>query len=71
MIGNAKPRGICGSGLISLLAEMFLTGVVDKSGKINLSLASLNPRIREGEHGPEYVVAWGSETESGKDIADK
>ena len=69
VIGNAKPRGICGSGLISLLAEMFLTGVVDKGGAINLLLASFNPRIREGEHGVEYVVAWGSETESGKDIA--
>jgi uncharacterized 2Fe-2S/4Fe-4S cluster protein (DUF4445 family) len=69
VIGNAKPRGICGSGLIALLAEMFLTGVVDKGGSINMSLARINPRIREGEHGPEYVVAWGSETESGKDIS--
>jgi uncharacterized 2Fe-2S/4Fe-4S cluster protein (DUF4445 family) len=69
VIGNAKPRGICGSGLISLLAEMFLTGVVDKGGTINLSLMSVNPRIREGEHGTEFVVAWGSETENGKDIA--
>jgi uncharacterized 2Fe-2S/4Fe-4S cluster protein (DUF4445 family) len=68
VIGNGKPRGICGSGLISLLAEMFLTGVVDKAGTINLSLAETNPRIREGEHGPEYVIAWGSESEGGKDI---
>jgi uncharacterized 2Fe-2S/4Fe-4S cluster protein (DUF4445 family) len=69
VIGNVKPRGICGSGLISLLAEMFLTGVVDKGGSINMSLAGITPRIREGEHGPEYVVAWGSEAENGKDIA--
>lgn len=69
VIGNAKPRGICGSGLISLLAEMFLTGLVDKGGSINLSLAGINPRIRESEHGPEYVVAWGRETENGLDIA--
>jgi uncharacterized 2Fe-2S/4Fe-4S cluster protein (DUF4445 family) len=69
VIGNSKPRGICGSGLIALLAEMFLTGVVDKGGMINLSLARANPRIREGEHGPEYVIAWAAETEIGKDIA--
>ena len=69
VIGNAKPRGVCGSGLISLLAEMFLTGLVDKGGAINMSLASINPRIREGEHGPEYVIAWGPETEKGKDIS--
>ncbi len=69
VIGNTKPRGMCGSGLISLLAEMFLTGVVDKGGMINLDLAEINPRIRESEHGPEYVIAWGSETEGGQDIA--
>jgi uncharacterized 2Fe-2S/4Fe-4S cluster protein (DUF4445 family) len=69
VIGGGKPRGICGSGLISLLAEMFLTGVVDKGGNINLSLSSTNPRIRPGEHGPEYVVAWASDSEQGKDIA--
>jgi uncharacterized 2Fe-2S/4Fe-4S cluster protein (DUF4445 family) len=32
VIGGSKPQGLCGSGLIALLAEMFLTGVVDKSG---------------------------------------
>jgi uncharacterized 2Fe-2S/4Fe-4S cluster protein (DUF4445 family) len=32
--GDEKPRGICGSGLISLLAEMFVAGVMDKSGNI-------------------------------------
>jgi uncharacterized 2Fe-2S/4Fe-4S cluster protein (DUF4445 family) len=69
VIGNGKPIGICGSGLISLLAEMFLTGIVDKSGSINMDLASSNPRIREGDHGPEFVVAWGSETDHGRDIA--
>jgi uncharacterized 2Fe-2S/4Fe-4S cluster protein (DUF4445 family) len=69
VIGSSKPRGICGSGLISLLAEMFITGVVDKGGMVNLSFAETNLRIRDGEHGPEYVVAWGSETEDGKDIA--
>jgi uncharacterized 2Fe-2S/4Fe-4S cluster protein (DUF4445 family) len=66
VIGKSKPRGICGSGLISLLAEMFLTGLLDKAGNVNLSLDT--PRVREGEHGGEYVVAWGAETETGQDI---
>jgi uncharacterized 2Fe-2S/4Fe-4S cluster protein (DUF4445 family) len=66
VIGGGKPRGICGSGLISLLAEMFMTGVVDKAGNLNTHLGT--PRIREGEHGLEYVVAWGAETETGRDI---
>lgn len=67
VIGNVKPRGICGSGLISLLAEMFVARVIDKAGSLNMSHSS--PRIRHGEHGPEYVIAWGSETEHGKDIS--
>jgi uncharacterized 2Fe-2S/4Fe-4S cluster protein (DUF4445 family) len=66
VIGGVKPRGVCGSGLISLLAEMFLTGLIDKSGNINLSART--PRVREGEHGTEYVIAQASETETGKDL---
>jgi uncharacterized 2Fe-2S/4Fe-4S cluster protein (DUF4445 family) len=53
--------------LIALLAEMLMTGLVDRAGNINESLGT--PRVRRGEHGPEYVVAWGSETEHGQDIA--
>jgi len=66
VIGNAKPRGICGSGLISLLAELFVTGVVDRAGQVKLDLDT--PRVRQGEHGPEYIVVWGDETETGRDI---
>ena len=28
-----------------------------------------SPRLREGEHGPEYVIAWAAETADGRDIA--
>ena len=65
-IGNVSPKGLCGSGLISLLAEMFITGVIDKGGKIAPRLDT--PRVRGGKHGLEYVVAWGDETERGEDI---
>jgi uncharacterized 2Fe-2S/4Fe-4S cluster protein (DUF4445 family) len=65
-IGNRPPLGICGSGLIDLLGEMFITGVIDKSGHIDLSLPT--PRVRLGAHGPEYVVAWEPETARGRVI---
>ncbi len=67
VIGGGKPRGLCGSGLISLLAEMFLTGVVDKGGHINAALPT--PRTRVGERGPEYVIVWAGESGTGHDIA--
>lgn len=66
VIGKGRARGICGSGLISLVAEMFLTGIVDKGGHIDQSLGS--PRIRRGEHGAEYVVVWGEDAADGEDI---
>jgi uncharacterized 2Fe-2S/4Fe-4S cluster protein (DUF4445 family) len=66
VIGDATPKGFCGSGLISLLAEMFLTGIVDKSGHFNHMLPT--DRIRQGEHGWEYVVVWADEG-AGKDIS--
>ena len=66
VIGDEKPRGICGSGLISLIAEMFLTGVIDKGGFFNNDLPC--DRIRRVESGWEYVIAWADETWHGKDI---
>ena len=67
VIGGTKPRGLCGSGLISLLAELFLTGGLDKAGNLNTHLPT--PRLRQGSHGDEYVVAWAHETAHGQDIA--
>ncbi len=67
VIGNVQPKGLCGSGLISLLAEMFLTGVIDKGGNFNPTLPT--KRIRSLDNGWEYVVAWAAETQSGRDIA--
>lgn len=67
VIGGSRPRGLCGSGLISLLAEMLFTGLVDKAGYLNASLGT--QRVREGEHGWEYVVAWANETENGQEIS--
>jgi uncharacterized 2Fe-2S/4Fe-4S cluster protein (DUF4445 family) len=51
------PRGICGSGLIALLAELFTTGVISKSGHVNTDLPT--DRVRTGAHGGEYVLVWG------------
>ncbi|MFC2030001.1 ASKHA domain-containing protein [Chloroflexota bacterium] len=65
-IGQLPARGICGSGMIGLLAELFVTGVLDKAGKIQRDLPT--PRIRVGDHGGEYVVVWASQSGIGTDI---
>lgn len=59
-IGNVPAKGLCGSGIISLLAELFITGLLTKGGRFETQVHT--PRIREGEHGLEYVVAWKEET---------
>jgi uncharacterized 2Fe-2S/4Fe-4S cluster protein (DUF4445 family) len=66
VIGDVAPVGICGSAMIDLLAELFITGVIDKGGRMNVNLVT--PRVRRGEHGAEYVVAWGGEAAGGGDI---
>jgi uncharacterized 2Fe-2S/4Fe-4S cluster protein (DUF4445 family) len=65
-IGAMPARGICGSGMIGLLAEMFVAGVVDKGGKIRRDLPT--PRVRVGDHGAEYVVVWANQSGIGADI---
>jgi uncharacterized 2Fe-2S/4Fe-4S cluster protein (DUF4445 family) len=63
-IGDAKAKGICGSGLIDLVAEMFRVGILDFSGK----LVSSQPYVREGKWGPEYLVVPSDETSIKHDI---
>ena len=69
VIGGKNPTGICGSGLISLLAELFVTGIIDRAGHFKLDLDT--PRVRKGKYGPEYVVAWGKDTQHSNDITFK
>jgi len=52
-IGNAKPRGICGSGLIDLIAQMFSAGYLDKKGRIDTASSE---RVRSSGRGMEFVV---------------
>jgi uncharacterized 2Fe-2S/4Fe-4S cluster protein (DUF4445 family) len=65
-INRLRPRGICGSGLIDLLAELLRACIIDRNGHINKAIS--HPRIREGAHFMEYVIAWKDETDVGKDI---
>jgi len=66
-MGRSKARGICGSGLISILAELLAAGVIDQNGKFEKDLPS--DRVRYGEFGNEYVLVWGKDSATGTDIA--
>jgi len=65
-IGNKRPKGICGSGLIIMTAVMFELGLINNLGKFNRDLPT--ERIREDNGIWEYVLAWAQETHVERDI---
>ena len=65
-VGNTRPKGICGSGLIIMVAEMFETGLIDQQGKFDRNIDTA--RLRRGNNVYEYVLAWADETQVERDI---
>lgn len=62
VIGEKAPLGICGSGLIDLLSEMFEHGVIDRKARIQDAPGG---RTRPSESGKEFVVEWKQKLGSG------
>ena len=65
-IGMVKPKGICGSGLINMVAEFLEAEMISPNGKFNTDLPS--QRIRPGPDGMEYVIAYREDTATGADM---
>jgi uncharacterized 2Fe-2S/4Fe-4S cluster protein (DUF4445 family) len=65
-IGRKPALGICGSGIINVLAGLFYGGVISANGKINAELPT--PRVRQGTSGAEYVVVWAADAGIDEDI---
>ena len=65
MVGGEAPAGICGSGIIDIIAELFRAGAINGKGKFIRE----NPRIHHDEHGMgSYVIARREDTGSIKDV---
>lgn len=65
-IGDVRPKGICGSGLIIMVAVMFEMGVINNRGKFNRDLKT--ERVRENNGIWEFVLAYEDQTQIGRDI---
>lgn len=65
-----QAKGICGSGILDLLAELYRTGVILKSGIFNKKALNDHPRFRlnPDNNKPEFVLAWAEESSIDKDI---
>lgn len=65
-ISGQKPIGICGTGIIELIAELFLNKIIDKSGNF---VPENSSRVRENEYGElEFVVVEKKESGTDHDI---
>ncbi len=52
-IGNKHPVGICGSGLLDTLAELFKNGIIDRTGKF---ITNGQQRLTEGDEGKQFQI---------------
>jgi uncharacterized 2Fe-2S/4Fe-4S cluster protein (DUF4445 family) len=62
---GTKPIGLCGSGIIDVISELFMTGIINPKGKF----VREGRRVRHDEYGMgSYVIAFEEEAGSVKDV---
>jgi uncharacterized 2Fe-2S/4Fe-4S cluster protein (DUF4445 family) len=61
-----QAAGICGSGIIDLVAELFVAGIIDAGGKFVRETPS--PNFRPTQQVGEYVLATAAQTSTGQEI---
>jgi uncharacterized 2Fe-2S/4Fe-4S cluster protein (DUF4445 family) len=52
-IGSSEAIGICGSGLLDVLAELTSNQIIDRTGRFNLSS---DARLTEGDYGKQFQL---------------
>jgi len=52
-IANAPPIGICGSGVVDATAQLYIAGIVSRTGR----MVREHPRVRMRDGQPEFVLA--------------
>ena len=63
---DQKPVGLCGSGLIDVVAELFRVGIINGKGKF----VREGGRVRRDEYGMgSYILAFAADSATGRDIA--
>ncbi len=74
-IEGARPRGLCGSGLLDAVAEMLKVGVIEPSGRIlepeatgSLATDQIKRRIVAGENGLRFILAQAEESAHGQPV---
>ena len=68
IVGDAgqKPVGICGSGIIDIISELYRCRIINARGQF----VREGDRVRRDEHGMgRYVIAFAAESETGREVS--
>ena len=63
---DVAAKGICGSGIIDVVPQLFIAGIIDHTGRFKKDLET--PHLRMTDEGTEFVIAWADETSIDQDI---
>jgi len=63
-INSTPPVGLCGSGILDAIAQLYLAGIIDKSGK----MLDTHPRVRHVKGHNEFVLVSEAERDGGRAI---
>ena len=63
-IGNVKPIGICGTGILKGISEMLNNRIIDERGVLDKQ----HPRVRTIDRGSEFLLVEAKDTGHGRDI---
>ncbi|MBL8046136.1 MAG: DUF4445 domain-containing protein [Anaerolineales bacterium] len=67
-VDGMKATGICGSGIIEAIAELFLSGVIGADGLFMEAMVERTPRVRFNSRTGEYVLADAAQSSTGQPI---
>ncbi|MBT3175882.1 MAG: DUF4445 domain-containing protein [Desulfobacula sp.] len=66
VIGNVKPIGLCGSGLVSLISQLAVAGFITPGGSFNTQM--MGSHLRASSDGLEYVVVFADQCDFDYDL---
>jgi len=52
-IGDSHPAGICGSGLLDVISELFVNGIIDRTGRFK---STDDTKLTEGDEGLQFQL---------------
>lgn len=63
-IGDTPAVGLCGSGIVDVMAELYCAGLVNQRGRFNKASA----RVGNGRFGPEFCLVPSAQSGNGRDV---